>query len=59
MQSLKSLFIRLAREEDGAAATEYAILVALIAAALVIAISNFDIQGLYKTVNSKLAAIIG
>jgi len=54
MQSLKNMFVRLVREEEGAAAAEYAILVAFIAAAVAAAVALFDLQTIFQTVSTKV-----
>jgi len=42
------------REEDGAAASEYAILVAFIAAAVAAAVVLFDLEGIFTTVSGNV-----
>lgn len=59
MENIKSLMGRLAREEEGAAASEYAILVALIAAAVALAVQAFDLQGIFETVRERVITAIG
>lgn len=49
---------RLMREEDGAAASEYAILVALIASAVMIAVNAFDLDGIYLAVSNHVKALV-
>jgi Flp pilus assembly pilin Flp len=51
---LKTLFTRLAREEEGAAATEYAILVAFVAAAVAAAVGLFDLGTIFTTVSTNV-----
>ena len=58
MKSIKNLFVRLVREEDGAAASEYAVLVALIVVAVAAAVAAFDIDGIYTTVSSKVTGCV-
>ncbi|GAA4411566.1 Flp family type IVb pilin [Quisquiliibacterium transsilvanicum] len=58
MQSIKTLVSSLAREEDGAAAAEYAILVAFIAAAVAAAVALFDLNGIFTTVGNKVKGLI-
>jgi len=59
MQTLKNLFVRLVREEEGAAAVEYAILVAFIAAAVAAAVALFDLGNIFSTVSSQVQSLIG
>ena len=59
MQKLTSLATRLAREEDGAAAAEYAILVAAVAAAVALAVTKFDLGGIYTSVSTKVVGLVG
>lgn len=58
MKTLNELMVRLAREEDGAAASEYAILVAFIAAAVAAAVALFDLGGIFTTVGNKVKDLI-
>ena len=54
MKTLKQAFLRLVREEDGAAAAEYAILVAFIAAAVAVAVVLFDLDTIFQTVSNNV-----
>lgn len=54
MESIRNLTTRLVREEEGAAAAEYAILVAFIAAAVAAAVAMFDLNGIFETVSNKV-----
>lgn len=54
MEKTKILLVRFAREEDGAAASEYAILVAAIVVAVYAAIRIFNIEGIFTTVNTRV-----
>ncbi len=56
MQMLKSVLVRLVREEDGAAAAEYAILVAFVAGAVAAAVHFFDLNGIFTSVSDKVTA---
>lgn len=49
---------QLVREEDGAAAAEYAILVALIASAVVAAVALFDLGGIFTQVGDHVKSLI-
>jgi len=55
---MKALITRLLREEDGAAASEYAILVALIAVAIAAAVSQFNLGDIFTTVSTKVKNLI-
>jgi Flp pilus assembly pilin Flp len=46
------------RDEDGAAAVEYAILVAVIGGVVVAALAAFDLDGIYTSVSTKVKAVI-
>ena len=50
---------RLLREEDGAAAAEYAILVAAVAAAVSVAVTKFNLSGIFTSVSTKVSTLIG
>lgn len=54
MKKMKNLAARFLCEEDGAAASEYAILVAVIVVAVYAAVKLFDINGIFTTVNGKV-----
>lgn len=54
MREFKNLVTRLAREEDGASASEYAILVAVIAAIVFVAAKQFDLNGIFATAGNKV-----
>ncbi|MCB1907093.1 MAG: Flp family type IVb pilin [Rhodocyclaceae bacterium] len=54
MKSMKNLIVRLVREEEGAAATEYAILAALIASAVALAVAAFDLDGIFTDVSTHI-----
>jgi Flp pilus assembly pilin Flp len=49
---------RLAHEEDGAAASEYAVLVAFIVAAVAAAVALFDLEDIFGTVSGKVITLI-
>lgn len=59
MKNLNTMFARLVREDEGAAASEYAILVALIAAAVAAAVALFDLGGIFKSVGDKVKGLVG
>jgi len=58
MKNQNSLMNRLIREDDGAAASEYAILVAFIAAAVAAAVALFNLNDIFGTVANKVKALI-
>jgi len=58
MKSIKNAFARLVREEDGAAASEYAVLVALIVVAVAAAVKLFDLNNIYTTVANKVISCV-
>lgn len=58
MESIKNAVVRLAREEDGAAASEYAVLVALIVVAVAAAVAFFDLGGIFLDVSNKVKACV-
>ena len=59
MKKVSNLLSRLVREEEGASATEYAILVALVAAAVATAVGTFDINGIYTTMRARVMTAMG
>lgn len=59
MRELKNLGLRLVREEGGAAASEYAILVAAIALAVSLAVTQFNLGDIFKAVSDKVKGLIG
>ena len=59
MTTLKRLAVRFAAEEDGAAASEYAILVALIAVAVYAAVKLFNLNTIFSTVGNKVQQCVG
>jgi Flp pilus assembly pilin Flp len=54
MEMIASLVQRLVHEEEGAAASEYAILVAFIAAAVAAAVALFNLNNIFQTVSTKV-----
>ncbi len=52
---VKSLFYRLVCEDEAAAASEYAILVAIVAVAVFAAVKLFDLNTIFTTVNGKVS----
>lgn len=54
MNALKNALVRFVKEEDGAAASEYAVLVALIVVAVAAAVSLFDLGNIFQTVSAKV-----
>lgn len=59
MKPIMQLLQRLAREEDGAAAAEYAILVAFIAGAVAVAVQLFNLGAIFSTVSANVQGWIG
>ena len=59
MKKIQSVMSRLLREEDGAAAAEYAILVAAVAAAVSVAVTKFNLSGIFTSVSTKVSTLIG
>lgn len=58
MKTLNDCMRRLAHEEDGAAASEYAVLVAFIIAAVAAAVAAFDLEDIFSTVSGKVITLI-
>jgi Flp pilus assembly pilin Flp len=58
MKTLNDCMRRLAHEEDGAAASEYAVLVAFIVAAVAAAVALFDLEDIFGTVSGKVITLI-
>jgi Flp pilus assembly pilin Flp len=54
MKSIGSLTLAVLREEDGASASEYAVLVALVVVAVAAAVSAFNLEDIYETVSGKV-----
>lgn len=54
MNPLASLLLRLFRDEDGAAASEYAVLLGLIIVIIAAAVSLFDLQPVFQAVVAKV-----
>lgn len=56
MQTLWMTFRRLITEEDGPTATEYAVLLALIAMSVVVAMSQFGghVSGIYNYIDGEM-----
>lgn len=59
MHSVKHIIKRLVREDGGAAASEYAILVAFIAALIAVAVSKFDLGNTFAVAAGKVQTLIG
>ena len=55
---IKRFFSRLILEEDGAAASEYAILVAIVAVVVFAAVKLFDLNVIFQTVNNKVSGCV-
>ncbi|MCB1926837.1 MAG: hypothetical protein KDH17_02265 [Rhodocyclaceae bacterium] len=58
MNSIKNMATRLVREEDGAAASEYAILVAFIAVAVAAAVKLFNLGDIFTTLGTKVKGLV-
>lgn len=58
MSELSTLVRRLAREEDGASASEYAILVAFIAVAVAAAVKLFNLNGVFTDLGGKVRSLV-
>lgn len=54
MKSTQNAFVRLIKEEEGAAASEYAVLVALIVVAVAAAVALFDLGNIFQVVGEKV-----
>lgn len=54
MKKLNDLVTRFVCEEDGAAASEYAVLVAVIVVAVYAAVKVFNLSGIFTTVSGKV-----
>jgi Flp pilus assembly pilin Flp len=55
---IKSLFTRLVREEEAAAASEYAILVAVIAVVVFAAVKAFNLGGIFTAAAAKVTTCV-
>ena len=58
MSALSSMFKRLAKEEDGASASEYAILVAFVAVAVAAAVKLFNLNGVFTDLGTKVRNLV-
>jgi Flp pilus assembly pilin Flp len=58
MQFIQETFHRLVTEEDGAAASEYAILVAFIAVAVALAVALFGLDTIFEGLGAKVQSLI-
>jgi Flp pilus assembly pilin Flp len=58
MENMKSMMARLVREEDGAAASEYAILVAFIAVAVAAAVKLFNLGDIFTGLGTKVKGLV-
>ena len=54
MKSVNSAFLSFIRDEDGASASEYAVLVALVVVAVAAAVSAFNLEDIYNIVSEKV-----
>jgi len=54
MKRVAALFSRLLQEEEGASASEYAVLVAVIAVAIAGAVSVFNMGGIFSMVRNTI-----
>lgn len=58
MNNLSGALHRLVENEEGAAAAEYAILVAFVAATIAVAVSEFDLNPIFQTIATKIQNLI-
>lgn len=58
MNSIEHAIGRMIRDEDGAAASEYAVLVALIVVAVAAAVALFDLDTVFQTVSDKVVQCV-
>ena len=58
MKSIMMSIKRFARDEEGASASEYAILVAVLAAIIFIAVKQFDLNGIFSSAGNKVKGCI-
>ena len=58
MEKLSSIAKRFVHEEDGASASEYAILVAVIVGVVYVAVKLFDLEGIFQTVGNKVKTCV-
>lgn len=55
---IRKLFSALVRHDDGAAASEYAIVVAVIAVAIFAAVSEYDISPAYQALSDLVKKLV-
>jgi len=53
--TIRGVISRLIRDEDGASAVEYAILVALIGGAVALAVAEFNLVGIFTQVSDSVS----
>lgn len=58
MKSLNNALVRFVKDEDGAAASEYAVLVALIVVAVAAAVKLFNLGNIYTVVSQKVISCV-
>jgi Flp pilus assembly pilin Flp len=58
MNHLRNLVSRFAKEEDGIVAVEYALIVSIISALVVVAVALMDFNGIYTKVSTNVKALI-
>jgi len=58
MKSLNNTLVRFVKDEDGAAASEYAVLVALIVVAVAAAVKLFNLGNIYTVVSQKVISCV-
>ncbi len=58
MERVKSAVHSFIADEEGASASEYAVLVALVVVAVAAAVAAFDLDGIYQVVNAKVTACV-
>jgi Flp pilus assembly pilin Flp len=59
VNSIKSALVSFVHDEDGASASEYAVLVALVVVAVAAAVSMFNLSNIYQVVSNKVIACVG
>lgn len=58
MKSVQKLTLRVAREEEAAAATEYAIVVAFVASAVAATVKLYDLQAVFAEMSAHVWSVL-
>ena len=58
MEKVSSFIDRFIHEEDGASASEYAVLVAVIVVAVFLAVKAFNLSDIFNTVSAKVKGCV-